>query len=143
MEQLEGVADLDGCDFWLPVANGVPIFEDLLMVRCSAQDFRRLLSLGIQGLVPVTGASDFVSFPDSKIDMLRIIADSGQDDVMLDQTRVPSFFNCGIVDVVEGPFAGVSGYYLKFKGQHRVFVEIRGLGTFGTAYVPKGYVRAA
>ncbi len=144
MERLREWEVADGLDFWLPVANGVPLFEDLLFVRTTEEGCRNLVSAAIPGLMPVINKASerrYVAFADSKIDMLRIIVESGDSHILTDQTKAPTFLKGKMVEVTEGPFAGVVGRLLRYKSQHRVFVEIPGLGIYGTAYVPRFQMR--
>lgn len=129
--------------------NDEEIFPGMVFVRCTEDDFRRLLDLHIQYLTPYydwtsapkNGRKSFVSFPDADIRMLRIIADSGHEDLILNQSIAPQSPSGDYVNVIDGRFAGVSGKWMKFKHQRRVFVTINGLGIFGTSYVPKDWVR--
>ncbi len=139
----EAVGSL-GLEAFLPVYESRPLFPDSFLVRASRQDFETLLSQRISGLSPYykdAERKDFVAFNDSQIAMLRTIMDSNNPNILVDQTLVPAFLDGERVEVVDGAFAGVEGRYFKYKGQHRVFVEIPGLGVFGTAYVPKGMAR--
>lgn len=135
-----------GLEAFLPVYDGRPLFPDSFLVRASRQDFASLLNSNIPGLMPYSKSADghdFVSFPDSKINMLRTIVDSMDPNILVDQTLAPHYLSGDMVEVIDSPFKGVVGRYFKYKGQHRVFVEIPGLGIFGTAYVPRGMVRMA
>ncbi len=129
--------------------DGEEIFPGMVFVRCTEDDFRSLLNMNIQYLTPYydwtsapkNGRKSFVSFPDDDIRMLRIIAESGHEDLILNPSIAPQS-PCGdTVRVTDGSFAGVGGKYMKYKRQRRVFVTINGLGTFGTSYVPKDWVR--
>ena len=127
----------------------VPLDPGLLFVNTTLEDFRELLSLSVKGLTPyynhfVTnefGKNDFLIVPDRQMNSFRIIVESGNANVIVDQSIAPTYLEGDTVVVVGGPFAGVEGKFLKFKGQKRVFVEIPGLGCFGTAYVPKDWIR--
>ncbi len=144
----DAICALDSADKYEPfmlIQNGEEIFPGMVFVRCSDSGFRRLLNMKIPNLTAYYKVSDgrktFVSFPDADIRMLRIIADSGHEDLILNQAIAPQS-PCGdSVSVIDGSFAGVSGKLMKFKHQRRVFLTIAGLGTFGTSYVPKDWVR--
>ncbi len=148
----DAILDLHEDDRYEPfmlMQNDEEIFPGMVFVRCTEDDFRRLLSLNIQYLTPYydwssapkNGRKQFVSFPDADIRMLRIIADSGHDDLILNQSIAPQSPNGDYVNVIDGRFAGVSGKFMKYKHQRRVFLTINGLGIFGTGYVPKDWVR--
>lgn len=127
----------------------VPLDMGLLFVRTSQDDFRNLLSMQIDGLTPyynhfetnIFGKNDFLTIPDRQMDSFRIIVESGNEHIIVDQQIAPTFVAGDTVLVIGGPFAGVEGKVLKFRGQKRVFVDIPGLGCFGTAYVPSKWVR--
>ena len=44
------------------------------------------------------------------------------------------------VRIIEGPFKGIEGRVTKITGQKRVIVELPGLCSVATAYVPKGFL---
>ena len=46
----------------------------------------------------------------------------------------------GIVRIIEGPFKGIEGRVTKITGQKRVIVELPGLCSVATAYIPKGFI---
>ena len=45
------------------------------------------------------------------------------------------------VRIVEGPFKGIEGRVTKITGQKRVIVELPGLCSVATAYVPKAFIK--
>ena len=45
------------------------------------------------------------------------------------------------VVVTDGPFAGVEGLVMKYRHQKRVFVQLRGVGNYATAYVPSAWLK--
>lgn len=132
-------------DAYLPVHDGKPLFPDSFFVRASSEVFSQLMAIKVPGLTPYYNAdrSGYVRFSDNQIDMLRTIVDSMDPNILVDQTVVPTYLDGDMVEVVDSTFKGVVGRYFKYKGQHRVFVEIPGLGVFGTSYVPRGMVRMA
>ena len=46
-----------------------------------------------------------------------------------------------LVEVIEGDFKGVIGRVTRASGQQRVGIEIEGIGTFVTAYIPKDFMK--
>ena len=44
------------------------------------------------------------------------------------------------VRIIDGPFKGIEGRVTKITGQKRVIVELPGLCSVATAYVPKGFI---
>lgn len=43
-----------------------------------------------------------------------------------------------VVKIVDGKFAGLEGFVCRIKGQSRIGIVIKGVGTIFTAYIPKG-----
>lgn len=125
-----------------------PLENSLLFARCTLSQFRELLQLPISGLTPYYdhtrqtefGINPFLMVPDSQFISFRTIIDSEMEGIITDQSDMPTFFRGDKVRVVDGPFAGVEGYVLRYKHQLRVFVQIEWVGTFATAYVPKAYL---
>lgn len=127
----------------------VPLDPTLLFVKTSHDTFRYILSLNVPGLTPlynhfetnIFGKNDFLTVPDRQMESFRIIVESGIRDILIDQQQAPKFLKGDNVIVIGGPFAGVEGKILRYQSQKRVFVDIPGLGCFGTAYVPSKWVR--
>ena len=44
------------------------------------------------------------------------------------------------VRIIDGPFKGIEGRMAKITGQKRVIVELSGLCSVATAYIPKGFI---
>ena len=44
------------------------------------------------------------------------------------------------VRIIDGPFKGIEGRVAKITGQKRVIVEVPGLCSVATAYIPKGFI---
>lgn len=165
---LESVAIRDGfedCEFYLPmvalrqidksnvdkptiVVVKKPLENSLLFAHCTLPQFRELLQLSISGLTPYydhtrqteVGRNPYLVVPDTQFLSFRTIIDSEMDGIITDQSDMPTFFQGERVRVIDGPFAGVEGFVLRYKHQLRVFVQLDCLGTFATAYVPKAYL---
>ena len=43
-----------------------------------------------------------------------------------------------VVKIVDGKFAGLEGFVCRIKGQSRIGIVIKGVGTIFTSYIPKG-----
>ena len=71
----------------------------------------------------------------------KIIVESGNENIIVNQAIVPNFLVGDSVVVIGGPFAGVEGIVMKYKHQKRVFVELQGVGRYATAYVPGAWIR--
>lgn len=131
------------------VIHDEPLDMGLLFLRTAREDFREVLKMKIPGLTPYYnrqstngyGINDYLTVPDSQMKSFRIIVESGNENILIDQAKAPSFVQGDDVVVVGGPFAGVEGKVMRFQSQKRVFVDIPGLGCFGTAYVPAKWLR--
>lgn len=127
----------------------IPLDTGLLFVKMMLNDFRSLLDMKIPGLTPYYnhfyanefGKNDLMIVPEVQMKSFRIIVESGNEHILIDQTKAPKFLKGDDVVVIGGPFAGVEGKVLRFRSQKRVFVELPGLGIFGTAYVPSQWIR--
>ena len=128
-----------------------PLDSGLLFMRSTVGDFKLLLknSSQIPGLTPYYnhfftnsfGKNEFLVVPDAQMNSFKIIVESGNANIIVDQTEIPSFIAGDKVVVIGGPFAGVEGVVMKYKHQKRVFVELQGVGRYATAYVPGGWIR--
>ena len=140
---------------YLPIikkANSEEILNSsLLFLRCTLQNYKQLLefSAAIPGLTPhynhfftnEYGKNEFLVVPDHQIKSLRIILESNDENIIVDQAIAPHYLSGDNVEVIDGTFAGVKGILLKYKHQKRVFVDVKGVGCFGTAYVPGAWLR--
>ena len=130
-----------------------PLDKSLLFLRSTLNDFRAMLKYESQfpGMTPYYnhfhtnsfGKNDFLTVPDKQMDSFRIIVESGNANIIVNQDEMPSFISGDKVVVIGGPFAGVEGVVMKYKHQKRVFVELQGVGRYATAYVPGAWIRRA
>ena len=128
-----------------------PLDKGLLFVRATPDHFRALLNYQslIPGLTPYynhfstneSGKNDFLTVPDRQMESFRIIVESRNKDIIVNQAEIPQFIEGDRVVVTDGPFAGVEGVVMKYKHQKRVFVELKGVGSYATAYVPEAWVK--
>lgn len=79
--------------------------------------------------------------PDSQIQSLMIICNSGVDDILLQPFPVEKFQKGQRVVITEGEFKGVEGVVARFQGQQRVGIVIEGLLTMTTAYIPSAFLK--
>ena len=127
------------------VQKPVPLTPSIVFVNCSEKTLMQLNDLSIPGftlyynhtIVNQYGGNPLMIIPDDQFQSFRTIVDQPDLDIIVDQTVAPSFIEGDLVRVTSGPFKDVIGKVLKYKHQHRVFVQIPGVGSFGTAYVPK------
>ena len=128
-----------------------PLDKSLLFMRSTLNDFRAMLKYQalFPGMTPYYnhfytnsfGKNEFLVVPDAQMNSFKIIVESGNQNIIVDQTAMPLLIAGDRVVVIGGPFAGVEGIVMKYKHQKRVFVELQGVGRYATAYVPGAWVR--
>ncbi|MBO7440886.1 MAG: KOW motif-containing protein [Bacteroidales bacterium] len=128
-----------------------PLDTGLLFLRSTVNDFRALLQYDTMfpGMTPYYnhfwvnefGKNDFLTVPDRQMESFKIIVESGNENIIVNQKLVPEYLSGDRVVVIGGPFAGVEGVVMKYKHQKRVFVELQGVGRYATAYVPGAWIR--
>ena len=126
-----------------------PLDGGLLFVQCTVADFRELLQHQIPGLTPYYnhfatnefGRNEYLVVPDRQMESFRIIVESRNQEIIVRQADIPNIIEGDRVMVADGPFAGVEGIVMKHKHQKRVFVQLQGIGTYATAYVPEAFLR--
>jgi len=143
VEYIKGTTDLTVAE--------EPLDRSLLFMRSTLDDFRSLLKSPspIPGLTPYYdhfytnehGRNEYLVVPDRQMESFKIIVESRNQHIIINQTEVPVFIKGDQVVVTEGPFAGVEGVVMKYKHQKRVFVRLRGVGTYATAYVPGAWIK--
>lgn len=125
-----------------------PIHNGLLFLRTTRTEFIKLLHNEypypfIQGLTPYydhfreieTGRNDYLVVPDKQFNDFRTIIQSQDQNILIDQKSMPTYLNGKKVEVISGPFAGVTGTMLRWKGLRRVFIQLDQLGTYGTGFI--------
>lgn len=133
-----------------PTITEVPLDKGLLFMRSSLEDFQAILQTPLrkQGMTPYYnhfrtnkyGKNEFLTVPDHQMESFRIIVESRNKDIIVKQTEIPRMIEGDHVVVTNGPFAGVEGIVMKYRHQKRVFVELKGVGTYATAYVPGAWL---
>lgn len=78
--------------------------------------------------------------PDYQIEGLKIICASQAEDIILELSEIKQFKVGQKVRVVDGIFKGVVGKVARYRGQQRVAIEIDGLLTIASAYVPSAFI---
>ena len=146
LRRVEYVDESDG-----PTITEEPLDRSLLFLRSTLDDFRTLLksSSPIPGLTPYYdhfhtnehGRNEYLVVPDRQMESFKIIVESRNQHIIVNQSEVPQFIKGDLVEVVNGPFSGVEGVVMKYKHQKRVFVQLRGIGSYATAYVPGAWIR--
>ena len=128
-----------------------PLDKGLLFVRTTLSDFRTLLRFQalIPGMTPYYnhfslneyGRNEYLIVPDRQMESFRIIVESRNKNIIVNQTEIPQIIEGDHVIVTGGAFEGVEGVVMKFKHQKRVVVELKGVGRYATAYVPGALIR--
>jgi transcription elongation factor/antiterminator RfaH len=102
----------------------VPLFPGYVFVKTDLDPREHLDILKTVGAVRLIGSQEGpVSVPDATIESLKIM-------VMADQTVTTGqkYRKGDRVVVVRGPFTGVTGIFIRYKGNDRVVVNIDALG---------------
>lgn len=128
--------------------NEEPLIPSLLFLNCTRNRFREIIDLCIKGFTPYYnhfaincyGSNEYLVIPDKQFNSFRRIVESEYGDTIVNQADAPDFIVGDRVRVIEGPYAGIEGIVMKYKHQRRVFVQLEGIGSFGTGYICKGYL---
>ncbi len=111
----------------------VPLFPGYVFVKSDMNVYERLEIVKTVGVVRIVGNADGpIYVPDESLESLQIMV--GGDNEVLTGTR---FRKGDRVMVVEGPFAGVTGVFVRYKGSGRVVVSIEALGQYAGVDVPE------
>ena len=109
----------------------VPLFPGYLFVKSELNPYEHVEIVKTIGAVRIIGNKDGpLAVPQESIESLQIMV-AGNNDVMTGK-----YLKKGdIVMVVDGPFAGVTGTFVRYKGKERVVVYIEALGQFASVEV--------
>ena len=104
----------------------VPLFPGYLFVKTNLNPNEHIEILKTIGAVRLVGNKDGpVSIPDDSLESLKIMVATDH------PVATGSRFKKGDrVMVVEGPFAGVIGTFVRYRGKERVIVNIEALGQY-------------
>jgi len=109
----------------------VPLFPGYLFVRSNLNPPEHLEILKTVGVVRMVGnRSGPIPVFDDTVESLKIMVTGGEE--IITGTR---FKKGDTIMVVEGPFAGVTGYFIRYRGKGRVVVNIEALGQFAAVDV--------
>jgi len=112
----------------------VPLFPGYVFVKTDLNHNEYLTILKTAGVVRFVGnTSGPVPVMDQEIGSLKIMTETGVE--IVTGTR---FKKGDRIIVVSGPFAGVTGYFMQYRGQGRVVVNIEALGQFAAVNVEEG-----
>lgn len=112
----------------------VPLFPGYLFVRTNLDPREHLEIVKTIGAIRLIGTSEGPTrIPDETIESLKIMV-TGENEVFTG----PSFQPGDKIMVISGPFEGVTGKFVRHKGQKgRVMVYIGALGQFAAVEVDK------
>ena len=114
----------------------IPLFPGYVFVKSDLNAYERLEIVKTVGVVRLVGNKDGpIPVPDESIDSLRIMV--AGDNPVVTGTRLRKGDR---VMVVEGPFIGVTGTFVRYRGSGRVVVSIEALGQYAAVDVPEEYV---
>jgi transcription antitermination factor NusG len=114
----------------------VPLFAGYVFVKSDLNVYERLEIVKTTGVVRIVGNKDGpLAVPNEAIDSLQIMV--AGDSPIVTGTR---FRKGDRVMVVEGPFAGVIGAFVRYRGQGRIVVSIEALGQYAAVDVPEEHV---
>ena len=114
----------------------IPLFPGYVFVRSDLKAYERLEIVKTVGVVRLVGNKDGpIPVPDESIDSLRIMV--AGDNLVVTGTQLRKGDR---VMVVEGPFIGVTGTFVRYRGSGRVVVSIEALGQYAAVDVPEAYV---
>jgi transcription termination/antitermination protein NusG len=104
----------------------VPLFPGYIFVKTDLNPYQYIEILKTAGAVQLIGNKDGpISIAEDTVESLRIMVST--DNPITTGTR---FKKGDRVMVVEGPFSGVTGTFVRYRGQGRVVVDIEALGQF-------------
>jgi len=109
----------------------VPLFPGYVFVKSDLRPEEHLGILKTVGVVRMIGNKQGpLSVPTETIESLQIMVSA--DGPIVTGTR---FKKGDRIMVVAGPFAGVTGYFMQYRGQGRVIVHIEALGQYAAVNV--------
>ena len=122
---------------FLFVHTCLSLFESLLK---SSPDFRFISFYYDHFNMKLDGKNPPLVLPANSMDNF-IKLTSIDDEHILRIDEVSGTYKQGdFVRIIEGPFKGIEGRVTKITGQKRVIVELPGLCSVATAYIPKGFI---
>ncbi len=109
----------------------VPLFPGYVFVKSDLHPHEYLEIVKTAGVVRLVGSrSGPLSIAEETVGSLKIMVNG--DDQIITGSR---FKKGDRIMVIAGPFAGVIGYFIQYRGQGRVIVNIEALGQFAAVNV--------
>ena len=128
----------------------VPMLPNFLFVRTTLPILESLLKLSPDSRFISFYYDHFNTKPDGKNPPLAVPANSmdnfikltsiDDEHILLIDEINGTYKQGDFVRIIEGPFKGIEGRVTKITGQKRVIVELPGLCSVATAYIPKGFI---
>ena len=122
-----------------------PVISSLLFFRSSRQvaleQQRELTDRVILYVERIGYSREPVAIPDIEMERFRLVASSGEEGLEYFGSDSPEFRKGEHVCVIDGPFKGAEGYIRRVKGDHRLFVSIRGVCAVATSYIPRIFLK--
>lgn len=120
----------------------VPLIHNLIFVRTSHEGLQRLkrtTDLPICYLMDRATRSPMVIPERQMNDFIAVVTTQDNAEIVL--SGAFDLSGGDRVEVIEGPFKGVEGIYIRHKGRGRVAVAIHDIATALTAYIPLKFIR--
>lgn len=114
----------------------VPLFPGYLFIKTNLDPYEHLEILKTVGAVRLIGSREGpIAVPDERVESLKIMVNADM------PIATGSRFKKGHrIIVIDGPFAGVTGIFLRHKGKGRVVVYIEVLGQFAAVDVDEDQI---
>ena len=120
----------------------VPAIHNLIFVhieRSRMKEIKSTTDMPIRYIMDKESKSPVV-IPDRQMHDFMAVAQSGNEHVEFISPDAISIRNGELVRVIDGPFKGVEGEYIRYKGHSKVAISIRNVLSVLTAYVPLKYI---
>ena len=109
----------------------VPLFPGYVFVKTDLNPYEHIEIVKTVGAVRIIGSkNDSLPVPDESIESLKIMV-AGNNSV----TTGIRLRKGELVMVIAGPFAGVTGTFIRYKGEGRVVVYLEALGQFASVEI--------
>ena len=86
------------------------------------------------------GTKEPLKVSNSEIESLRILSEAHASDILFVPDTVNKFQTGQRVRIIDGAFKGITGIVSRWHGQQRVGLNISGISTVSTAYVPTAFL---
>jgi transcription termination/antitermination protein NusG len=114
----------------------VPLFPGYVFVKTDLTPDQHISILKTVGVVRIVGNKDGpLSVPEDTIESLRIMVTGDQT-----VTTGKRFRKGDKVIVLAGPFTGVTGFFLRYRGKGRVVINLEALGQYAGVDVEESEV---